>query len=328
MLSPLILAVDVVAAPATAHGGATTVKDMAPTIYALAIDNALNLVTAIIILLVGWTVAIWVRRWIRGAFLHMHVLDASLGPILASLARYAILALTVMAVLGRFGVQLTSLIAIIGAAGIAIGLALQGTLSNVASGLMLLLLRPFRSGDMIALLDDPQTRGRVTEIGLFRTTIAAVDNRILSLPNSDVFGGTIVNYSEEPRYRIDITVPVDHVNDLAKIRGAFLEVVEKNDRILKDPAPTVGVSELGDYYATMLIRFWVPYVLRNPVSWELREALHDRMRAEHIAFPTPRQAAVQRNESDLDAALTGVIVAPKDQNTPMPAPLSRVRPAE
>jgi small conductance mechanosensitive channel len=270
------------------------------------IDNAINFIAAIVILAIGWTLSVWAARWIRTAFTKFHhVLDPSLGPILASLARYSILILTVMAVLDRFGVQITSLIAVIGAAGIAIGLALQGTLANVASGLMILVLRPFRAGDTIAILGSDSTLGTVKEIGLFRTVVTAVDYRSLSLPNSTIFGGTIVNYSQEPRFRADITVPVDQVNDLGKVRRVFLEEISKDDRILKSPAPTVGVSELGEYSATMLVRFWVPYVLRNPVSWSLREALHTRMRAERIAIAAPRQAVAERNESDLDPALTG-----------------------
>jgi small conductance mechanosensitive channel len=292
-------------------------KSVAPTLDAILLNNALNLVFAIVILVVGWTLAIWVRRGIRSAFTRVHVLDPSLGPVLASIARYAILILTVIAVLGRFGVEMTSLIAVIGAAGIAVGLALQGTLANVASGLMILLLRPFRAGDMIAILGTDGTRGRVTEIGLFRTLITAVDDRSLSLPNSTIFSGTIVNYSTENRYRVDITIPVDQVNDLAKVRRVFLETIQKDERIRKQPPPVVGVLDLGDYGATILLRFWLDYAQRNPVSWDLREAIHKRMREEGIAIATPRQAVAERNEAELAHDLTGHA---EDDNEPRQAP--------
>jgi small conductance mechanosensitive channel len=286
-----------------------TMKNVAPTLDAILIDNGLNLVIAIVILVIGWTLALWVRRWIRGAFTHIHVLDASLGPILASMARYAILILTVIAVLGRFGVEMTSLIAVIGAAGIAVGLALQGTLANVASGLMILLLRPFRAGDTISVLGTDGTLGTVTEIGLFRTQVTAVDYRALSIPNSTLFSGTVVNYSQEDRYRVDIKVPVDQANDLGKVRRIFLEEIKKDDRIHKTPAPVVGVLELGDYFATLQLRFWIDYPQLNPISWDLREAIHRRMQEEGIAIAAPRQATAERSEAHLAAELTGQVEA-------------------
>ncbi|HEX4302273.1 MAG TPA: mechanosensitive ion channel domain-containing protein [Rhizomicrobium sp.] len=304
--APFVTAATVKNTPANAPGA---MRNVVPTLDAILIDNALNLVIAIVILVIGWTLAVWVRRWIRSAFAHLHVLDASLGPILASMARYAILILTVIAVLGRFGVELTSLIAVIGAAGIAVGLALQGTLANVASGLMILLLRPFRAGDMIAVLGTDGTRGTVTEIGLFRTLVTAIDYRSLSIPNSTLFSGTIVNYSREDRFRLDITVPVDMTNDLGKVRRVFLEEVEKDTRILKQPEPVVGVLELGDYAATMVLRIWVAYAQRNPVSWDLREAIHRRMQEEGTAIAVPRQAVAERSEANLAAELTGHVQA-------------------
>jgi small conductance mechanosensitive channel len=145
----------------------------------------------------------------------------------------------------------------------------------------------------------------VTEIGLFRTLITAVDDRSLSLPNSTIFSGTIINYSTEDKYRVDVTVPVDQVNDLGKVRRVFLEEMQKDERIRKHPPPVVGVLELGDYGATMLLRFWLDYAQRNPVSWDLREAIHDRMRREGIALASPRQAVAERTETELAHDLTG-----------------------
>ena len=295
-------------APAAAHAATgahaatmPTMQNVAPTITAILLNNAINFVVAIVILAIGWTLAVWVRRWIRTAFSHLHMLDPSLAPILASLARYAVLVLTVMAVLDRFGVQMTSLIAVIGAAGIAVGLALQGTLANVASGLMILLLRPFRAGDTISILGTEGTRGTVAEIGLFRTTMTAVDYRTLSLPNSTIFSGTIVNYSQEPRYRVDMTVPIDQVNDLTRVKAVFLEVVKNDPRILRSPEPIVAVSSLNEYSVTMLLRVWVAYSERNPVSWSVLEELHARMRREGIAIAVTRQAVSERSENGLDA---------------------------
>jgi small conductance mechanosensitive channel len=301
----IVLALQAVQTAPIQAAASDALKVVTPTLTSLLIGYAFNFLVAIIILIVGWTLSVWARRWIRSAFLNLHMLDPSLGPVLASLAGYSIIALTVIAVLSRFGVEMTSLIAVIGAAGIAVGLALQGTLSNVASGLMILLLRPFRAGDMISILGSEGTRGIVREIGLFRTVVISVDSRLLSLPNSTVFSGTIVNYTTEDRFRVDITLPIDQVNDLGKVRRLFLEVAQRDDRIMKKPVPLVGVLELGEYSVTMLLRFWVDYALRNPVSWDIREALHDRMRQEGIAIAAPRQAVAERSERDVPRALTG-----------------------
>jgi small conductance mechanosensitive channel len=284
---------------------ADALRVVTPTLTSLLIGYAFNFLIAIVILIVGWTLSVWARRWILRAFGSLHMLDPSLGPVLASLAGYSIIALTVIAVLSRFGVEMTSLIAVIGAAGIAVGLALQGTLSNVASGLMILVLRPFRAGDMISILGSDGTRGIVREIGLFRTTVLSVDSRVLSLPNSTVFSGTIINYTSEDRYRVDIAVPIDQVNDLGKVRRVFLDVAQKDSRIMKQPTPVVGVLELGEYTVTMLLRFWVDYARRNPVSWDIRQALHDRMRQEGIAIAVTRQAIAERSERRLPQAVTG-----------------------
>jgi small conductance mechanosensitive channel len=309
----------------------SAIKAASPTIASILINDGVNFVSAIIILVIGWTLAVYVRRWIRSAFAkYHHLLDPSLGPILAALARYAILVLTVIAVLERFGVAMTSLIAVIGAAGIAVGLALQGTLSNVAAGMMILLLRPFRAGDMISILGSEGTRGIVKEIGLFRTLVTSVEFKSLSFPNATIFAGTIVNYSQEERYRLDIAVPVDWMNDLGKVRRVFLDEVNKNARIFKTPAPIIGISELGDYSATVLVRVWVDYSDRNTVSWDIRQALHDRMRAEGIAIPVPRQAASSRSETDLPREITGLPapVEPTARDTSAFAQVNRIRPAE
>jgi small conductance mechanosensitive channel len=318
------------AAPAKAAAAipSDAMKAATPTITSLIIANAFNFVVAILILLIGWMLATFARRWIRLAFTrYHHLLDPSLGPILASLARYSILFLTIIAVLGRFGVEMTSLIAVVGAAGIAVGLALQGTLANVAAGMMILLLRPFRVGDMISILGTEGTRGVIKEIGLFRTLVTSVEYKSLSFPNSTVFNGTIVNYSQEDRFRIDITVPVDQLNDLGTVRSIFLDEVKKNERVFKTPAPVIGVADLGEYSVTMLVRFWVDYPYRNVASWDIRQALHDRMRAEGIAIPVARQAPSARYEADLPGEITG-LPAPTNRDTRPSASVNRIRPSE
>jgi len=128
----------------------------------------------------------------------------------------------------------------------------------------------------------------------------------LSCPNSTIFTGTIVNYSQEERYRIEILVPIDQMNDLGKVRRLFLDEVKKNERVFKTPAPVIGIADLGEYTVTMLVRFWVDYPDRNVASWDIRQALHDRMRAEGVAIAVARQAPAARSERDLPRVITGL----------------------
>jgi small conductance mechanosensitive channel len=173
---------------------------------------------------------------------------------------------------------------------------------------------------MISILGSEGTRGIVKEIGLFRTLVTSVEYKSLSFPNSTIFSGTIVNYSQEERFRIDILVPVDQTNDLGKVRAAFLDEVRKNELVFKTPMPVIGIADLGDYNVTVLVRFWVDYPHRNVVSWDIRQALHDRMRAEGIAIAVPRQAASSRYEADLPRKITSL---------PEPTPEARrIRSAE
>ena len=168
--------------------------NLPPEMRLLFVNNGINLIAAILILVIGWTVARLAGRWARIGLDRIPHFDATLRPLVASFIRYGIIAVTIIAVLQRFGVETTSLIAILGAAGIAVGLALQGTLSNVAAGVMLLLVRPFRVGDKIRAGD---TIGVVREIELFRTIVITDDLLYLSVPNSTLFAATIYNLYKE-----------------------------------------------------------------------------------------------------------------------------------
>src|SRR5580658_6095472 len=157
-----------------------------PTLQVMLIDGSVDFLSAVLILILGWTLASWAARWTRMGLSRLHRFDETLKPLVASLVRYLILLATIIAVLQRFGVETTSLIAVLGAAGLAIGLALQGTLSNVAAGVMLLLLRPFRVGDNITAASQS---GVVREVGLFTTILIGADQTYISIPNAAVFGG-------------------------------------------------------------------------------------------------------------------------------------------
>src|ERR1700712_4745938 len=175
--------------PVTLPAAATmpaTVKAALPALTVMMVDGAKDLLIATLILIAGWMLSRWLGRWLHGVLERAHYIDETLKPLLANFVAYGVLALTVVAVLGQFGVQTTSLIALLGAAGLAVGLALQGTLSNVASGVMLLVLRPFRVFDRIIL---EERSGAVREIGLFRTEIVTDNGNFVSVPNATVFSG-------------------------------------------------------------------------------------------------------------------------------------------
>ena len=180
-------------------------------VVAITIEYGVDIVGAIVLLIIGWTVAGWARRGVRHALERVPRMDETLKPFLAKLVWYVIMAFVLVAVLSQFGVQTTSVIAVLGAAGLAIGLALQGTLANVASGVMLLFLRPFNIGDCV---DAGGIAGTVVEIGLFNTEIKTRNGLCLIVPNKIIWESPITNFSRNPTRRFDITVSISYGDDV------------------------------------------------------------------------------------------------------------------
>ena len=235
-------------------GVPANLKDAFPALTVMLVNGAVNILIAVLILIAGWVVARWVGRWSRDLVGNSHYIDETLKPLVSNFVRYGILAITIVAVLSQFGVQTTSLIAILGATGLAIGLALQGTLSNVASGVMLLFLRPFRVFDHVKLSD---VTGMVREIGLFRTEIVTDNGNFVSIPNATIFSGTIVNLSRETTRRTDFTVEIDRAEPLDRVQKAILDALAAEKRVLKSPAPTVEVATLGPVSTILSIQVWL-----------------------------------------------------------------------
>ena len=278
-----------------------------PALTVMAMNGAVNVLVAVLILVAGWILAGWVGRWVRELVGHSHYIDATLKPLVASFIRYIILALTVVAVLGQFGVQTTSLIALLGAAGLAIGLAIQGTLSNVASGVMLLVLRPFRVYDKIKVAD---ALGTVREIGLFRTEIITDNGNFVSIPNATVFSGTIINISREATRRTDFTVEVDRSEHLDRVQKRILECLTLEKRVLKTPAPTVEVETLGAISTTLEVQVWLANqdfgAVLSDVKKRVRHALQNADVAAPIPVPAPAvapwQPPAEKDDGKRDAA--------------------------
>ena len=229
------------------------IRTEAEALATLAIDYAIQIIGALAILIAGWIVAGWLYRRIKRRMLASPRFDNTMAPVTAAIVRYAILIFVLVAVLAQFGVQTTSLIAALGAAGLAIGLALQGTLSNIASGVMLLFLKPVETGDYI---DAGGIAGTVDEIGLFATKMHTFDGVYQFVPNNQIWNSEIKNYSRLPTRRMDVSVGIAYSDDVAGAMKVLSDILAGDDRVLGDPEPQVMVTELGDSAVTINMRCW------------------------------------------------------------------------
>jgi small conductance mechanosensitive channel len=262
----------------------------------IVVNGGLKLVVGIVILVIGWMAATWAKRGLEAGLASLPI-DPTLKPLVASLTRYGILILTLLLVVQQFGVQTTSLIAVLGAAGLAVGLALQGTLSNVASGMMLLILRPFRVGQFVEIAKGRQ--GTVREIGLFTTLIINRDGVFISIPNSSIFGQDILNFTRERIRRVTFTVPIDWVNDLGLVERTIIDTLAANALALKDPPPSVVVSELQEYSVVMRVRAHVRSLDYWRALWSLQKEVKIALDKAGVLIAVTRQAVINRTEPDV-----------------------------
>jgi small conductance mechanosensitive channel len=280
--------------PAASHAAMTQpTPSLVAQLQLLVVNGGLRLVVGIIILAAGWMTATYAKRGLDAGLARLP-LDLTLKPLISSLARYAILILTLLLVVGQFGVQTTSLIAVLGAAGLAVGLALQGTLSNVASGVMLLVLRPFRVGHFVEVAGGRQ--GTVREIGLFTTLIITRDGIYVSIPNSAIFGAVVVNYTRERLRRVTFLVPVDWANDVEKVETVMTEALTASTLVLKEPASSVVLNEIGEYAMMMRARAYVRSADYWRALWSLQKDVKIALDKAGILSAGNRQAPIVRNE--------------------------------
>lgn len=261
----------------------------------------LSVIGAIVILIVGWIVAGWVSGMVRRSAEKSDRLDTTLGHFFASLVKYAILAFTVVAVLSRFGIETASFIAVIGALGLAIGLAMQGTLSNVASGVMLIIFRPFKLGDFV---DIAGTSGTVKEIGLFFSELASPDNVQIIVPNSEIWGDIIKNFSGNAIRRVDLLMGIGYGDSIDKAIDTMKAEISGDDRIHSDPEPFFAVSELADSSVNITVRVWVNAPDYWGVKFGLTKAFKEAFDREGIEIPFP-QRVIHRGDSDEPSDETG-----------------------
>lgn len=254
------------------------------TLTVAASSYGLRVVGALVVLVIGWTVAKIVRGSVRRGLTRTGM-DATLVPFLAKLAYYLLLTFVILAVLRLFGVETTSFIAVLGAASLAIGLAMQGTLSNFAAGVMLLIFRPFKVGDFI---DAGGTAGSVIEIGVFATTLHSPDNVRIVVPNSAVSSQTIKNFSANDTRRVDLVVGIDYSDDIGKAIQTITSVMGQDARVLAEPAPLVAVSELGDSSVNLVVRPWCKKEDYWGLRFELTRAFKEQLEAAGCSIPFPQ----------------------------------------
>lgn len=244
----------------------------------------LKVIAAVAIFIIGRWIAKLIRRIVRRVMEKAEVEPIIIG-FASSMAYIALLAFVVIAALGQLGIQTTSFIAILGAAGLAIGLALQGSLANFAAGFLMIVFRPFKVGDFI---EGAGVAGVVQEIQIFTTTLKTPDNKTIIIPNAKLSGDNIINYSAQETRRVDMTVGVAYDADLAHVKNVLNDIISKDERIFADPAPKVAVAELADSSVNFVVRVWTKTADYWGVKFDATEAIKNRFDAEGIGIPFPQ----------------------------------------
>ncbi|PJC86263.1 mechanosensitive ion channel protein [Vibrio sp. HA2012] len=259
----------------------------------LLIQYGVNLISAVLILFIGNIIV----KAIAGSvskILHKREMDKAVVDFISALVRYLLFIIVLIAALGRIGVQTASVVAVIGAAGLAIGLALQGSLSNFAAGVLIVAFRPFKSGDYVEI---GGVAGSVESIQVFQTVLTTPDNKMVVVPNSSVISGPITNYSRHSTRRIDLVIGVSYKSDLQKTKEVLASVLKADERILKEPEPIIGVHTLADSSVNFVVRPWVKTSDYWAVYFDTMQGIKEALDREGIEIPFP-QMDVHLNKVD------------------------------
>ena len=250
-----------------------------------AVRYGTSIVFALLIFLIGKRLARWGAGLVEKALRRAEV-DETLVSFIGNVAQGILLAFVIIAALSELGIETTSIAAIFAAAGLAIGLALQGSLSNFASGVMIIAFRPFKVGNYVEIAG---TAGTVEEVSIFTTQLLTPDNKAIVVPNAAITGDTITNYSANPTRRLDMVFGIGYDDDLRKAKAILEEIIAADDRVLRDPAPLVAVLELADCSVNFAVRPWVAAENYWALKFDLTEAIKLRFDAEGISIPFPQQ---------------------------------------
>ena len=251
---------------------------------ALLLSYAVNIVAALAIIIVGLIIARMISNAVNRLMISRKI-DATVADFLSALVRYAIIAFTLIAALGRVGVQTASVIAVLGAAGLAVGLALQGSLSNLAAGVLLVMFRPFRAGEYVDL---GGVAGTVLSVQIFSTTMRTADGKIIVIPNGKIIAGNIINFSREPARRNEFIIGVAYDSDIDQVKQILTDIIQSEDRILKDREMTVRLNELGASSINFVVRVWSNSGDLQNVYWDVLERIKREFDAAGISFPYPQ----------------------------------------
>ncbi|MBU2886887.1 mechanosensitive ion channel [Gilvimarinus agarilyticus] len=268
--------------------------DMNEFVQTHVIPWGISLVTALLIFIIG-KIVVKILVGVIGKLLRRTNLDNILVEFIQAIANALLLIVVIIAALDQLGVDTTSLIALIGAAGLAIGLALQGSLQNFAAGFLLLVFRPFTAGDYI---EAGGTAGVVKTIGIFTTTLNSPDNKEIVVPNGAIYSGNITNYSALPTRRVDLVFGIGYGDDIKKAKEIMDSVVKADERVLADPAPQIAVSELADSSVNFVVRPWVNSADYWGVKFDLTENIKLAFDENGISIPFPQMDVHLQKEED------------------------------
>jgi small conductance mechanosensitive channel len=260
-------------------------EKLASQAQALALEFGVNLIAALAIFIIGR----WVAKAVRGGLrkgMEKAKVDPTLHSFIGNLVYVGLLLIVILAAVSKLGVQTASFIAVLGAAGLAVGLALQGSLANFASGVLIIFFRPYKVGDYI---EAGGVAGSVTALQIFNTVLTTPDNRRVVVPNSQITGDAITNYSANDTRRIDLVIGVSYSDDLGKTADTLKAILDAEPRVLAEPAPTIAVSELGDSSVNFVVRPWVKTSEYWPTRFDLMRTIKERFDAEDISFPFPQR---------------------------------------
>ena len=250
------------------------------------LDNSINVLVALAIIIAAFWIAGIVKRMIGRMAAKYEALDDTLFGFLGSMARYVIIAFAGLMVLERFGIETTSLVALIGAAGLAVGLALQGTLANLAAGVMIMLFRPFKVGDFV---DAAGTFGKVDDINLFTTDMSTFDAQHIIIPNSAIWGDKITNHSHHTVRGVDMVFGVAYGTDIGAAKASIRKALEGMEHVLADPAPFIEVETLNESSVDFLVRPFCDGANWFDVRYGAPEAVYDQLNADGIEIPFPQR---------------------------------------
>ncbi len=260
-------------------------ENLIETLTDIAVTFGFKILGAIATFVVGTWLAKAIQEFATKLMTRRKV-ETTLVTFVSNFLYFTIYAFVVLAALAQLGIQTTSFIAVLGAAGLAVGLALQGSLSNFAAGVLLILFRPFKVNDYI---EGGGVAGTVQEIQIFTTTLISPDNVVIVVPNSNILGGNITNYTAKSMRRVDFVFGVGYTDDIDQVKTVIMDVLNQDERILKDPAPTVGILELADSSVNFAVRPWVMTADYWAVFFHINEMMKKRFDSEGISIPFPQQ---------------------------------------